>query len=120
MTRVAILSVPVEYGGLSYYAIAGQKRSFGHTAGEALDSLTAQLTLEEAGTLVIVQSRQPDRFFSARQQQQLGELMARWRTARDQGRSLSADEQAELEQLVDMELEASAARADAMLAELEY
>lgn len=119
MTRVAILSVPVEYGGMSYYAMASGKRSFGHTAGEALDSLTAQLSVEEAGTLVIVQSRQPDRFFNASQQQRLGELMNRWRAARDQGKSLSADEQAELKKLVDNELHASAARADEMLVELD-
>ncbi|MEI2689547.1 MAG: hypothetical protein V9H69_07465 [Anaerolineae bacterium] len=82
MTRVAILSVPVENGGISYYATAGDKQSYGHTAGEALDLLTSQLAREDAGTLVIVQSRQPDRFFNARQQRQLGELMNRWRTAR--------------------------------------
>lgn len=119
MTKVAILSVPVESGGISYYAMAGEKRSFGNTAGEALDSLTSQLALEETGTLVIVQNRQPDRFFNARQQQRLGDLMKRWRAARDQGRPLSAGEQAELEQLVDMELYASAARAEAILVELE-
>jgi hypothetical protein len=119
MTKVAILSVPVENGGVSYYAMAGDKRSFGHTAGEALDLLTSQLTHEDAGTLVIVQSRQPDRFFDARQQRRLSELMNRWRTARDQGGSLPASEQAELAGLVDSELRATAARADALLAELD-
>ena len=37
--------------------------------------------------------------------------MARWRTARDQGATLPADEQTELEALIDAELQASAARA---------
>ena len=119
MTKVAILSVPIENGGVSYYAMAGEKRSFGHTAGEALDSLTSQLAHEETGTLVIVQSRQPDRFFNIRQQQRLSELMKRWRAARDQGRSLPPGEQAELTELVDSELRASAARSEAMLAELD-
>lgn len=119
MTRVAILSVPVENDGVSYCAMAGDKRSFGHTAGEALDLLTSQLAREDAGTLVIVQSRQPDRFFDARQQRRLSELMNRWRTARDQGGSLPASEQAELAGLVDSELRATAARADALLAELD-
>jgi hypothetical protein len=98
--------------------MAGDKRSFGHTAGEALDSLTSQLAREDAGTLVIVQSRQPDRFFDARQQRRLSELMQRWRTAQDQDSSLPASEQAELAELVDVELRATAARADALLAEL--
>ncbi len=119
MTRVAILSVPVENGGISYYATAGDKQSYGHTAGEALDLLTSQLAREDAGTLVIVQSRQPDRFFNARQQRRLGELMNRWRTARDRSSSLPASEQAELTELVETELRASAARAGALLAELD-
>lgn len=117
MTRVAVLSMPGENDGISYYAMAGDKRSFGHTAGEALDSLTSQLAREDAGTLVIVQNRQPDRFFDARQQRRLNELMQRWRTAQDHGDSLPASEQAELAELVDVELRATAARTDALLAE---
>jgi len=119
MRRVEILSVPVEHGRISYYAMAGKKRSFGHTAGEALDLLTSQFPVEEVGTLVIVQSHQPDRFFDANQQRRLGELMQRWRTARDQGRLLSTGEQAELEKLADTELLAAAARAEEMLFELD-
>ena len=118
MTRVAILTMPVESGGLSYYAMSGEKRSFGHTAGEALDSLTAQLAKEETGTLVIVQSQQPDHFFNAKQQQRLSELMKQWRANRDRNELLPSDEQAELEDLVDRELRASAARAEGMLAEI--
>ena len=58
---------------------------------------------------------QPDRFFSAVQQQQLTRLMAEWRRRRDQGESLPANVQAELEALVEAELLAAAARATAML-----
>jgi hypothetical protein len=58
-----------------------------------------------------VQHLRPDRFFTAGQQQRLEALMARWRTARDQGATLSADEQTELEALIDAELQASAVRA---------
>jgi len=114
MTRVAILPVLAEEGSVSYCAVAGDKYSRGNTAGEALDALTAQLSEDEAGTLVIVQNLRPDLFFNAPQQQRLAELMDRWRTGRDQERSLSADEQAELEALVDEELRASAARAAAL------
>lgn len=59
----------------------------------------------------MVQSLPPDRFFTAAQQQRLDELMARWRTLRDQGTPLPTDEQAELEALVAAELRASSARA---------
>jgi hypothetical protein len=118
MTRVTILPVPTPKGGRSYFAVAGDKQSFGHTAGEALDALTVQLKEEEASTLVIVQRMQPDAFFGAGEQQRLGELMDRWRIARDRNQALPADEQAELEKLIKAELRASAARTEAMIDEL--
>ena len=111
MTKVAILPIPTEHGELSYCAIAGAKHAQGKTAGEALDALTAQLSADETSTLVIVQSRRPDRFFTAAQQQRLAALMERWRTVRDQGHTLSMDEQTELEALIEAELHAAAARA---------
>lgn len=118
MTRVAILPVPTEKGDISYRAVAGDKHSQGKTAGEALDALTAQLSEEEASTLVIVQSLRPDRFFNAAQQQRLAELMGRWRAARDRGETLPDDERAELEALVETELRAAAIRAAALADEL--
>jgi hypothetical protein len=114
MTKVAILPIPTERGDLSYRAIAGEKHAQGKTAGEALDALTAQLSADEASTLVIVQSLRPDRFFTAAQQERLAALMDRWRAARDQGTTLPADEQTELEALIAAELHASAARAAAL------
>ncbi|MGI9303642.1 MAG: hypothetical protein ACR2RB_13220 [Gammaproteobacteria bacterium] len=117
MTKVAILPVPTDSGDISYNAVAGDKWTKGKTAGEALDALTAQLT-EEDSTLVIVQSRRPDRFFSAAQHKRLSELMDRWRVARDKGDSLSKEDQAELQALVEEELEASSNRAAALVDEL--
>lgn len=114
MTKIAILPIPSEQGALSYCAIAGEKHAQGKTAGEALDALTAQLSTDEASTLIIVQSLRPDRFFTAAQQQRLDALMARWRALRDQGATLPTNEQAELEALVEAELQASAARAAAL------
>ena len=111
MTKVAILPVTTNHGSRSYHAIAGTKQSSGATAGAALDALTAQLSAEETGTLVIVQSFRPDQFFTAAQQQRLEQLMARWRTARDRGLLLSAEEQAELEALIETELQAATQRA---------
>jgi hypothetical protein len=108
MTRVAILPVPTAMGAISYRAAAGDKHSEGRTAGAALDALTAQLSEDEAGMLVIVQTLLPDRFFNVAQQQRIAELMGRWRNARDQGATLPADEQAELDALVDAEVHASA------------
>ena len=118
MTKVTILPVPTHRGGKSYFAVSGTTQSFGHTAGEALDALTAQLKEEETGTMVIVQSMQPDAFFDAAEQRRLGELMERWRTARDGNHDFPANEQKELERLVEAELRASAARTAATIDEL--
>lgn len=113
-TKVAILPLPAEKGACSYRAIAGDKHGQGNTAGEALDALTAQLYGDEAGTMILVQSLRPDRYFTAVQQQRLEELMARWRAARDQGSGLSVVEQTELQELVDAELRAATSRASEM------
>ena len=88
------------------------------TAGAALDALTAQLPSDQTGTLVIVQSHAADEFFSAGQKHRLGELMGRWRTARDAGAGLPPAEQTELDALVEAELRASGQRTSAVLAEL--
>ncbi len=114
MTNVAILPVPSEHGGISYRAVAGQTRSQGRTVGEALDALTTQLPESSMGMLVVVQSLRPDYYFSAAQQQRLEELMERWRTANDAGTPLPVGIQAELNDLVEKELQASADRAGAL------
>jgi hypothetical protein len=119
MTKVAILPITTRTGGISYRAVAGNKQSTGKTAGKALDALTAQLSEDEAGSLIVVQSRRPDRFFNADQQNRLAELMESWRTARDKGKTLPVKEQAELEELIEMELRASANRAEKLAGELE-
>ena len=84
------------------------------TAGEALDSIRKRLGTEQNDMFLVRQQWQPDEFFTAAQQQRLGELMESWRAARDSGKKLSENEQAELEALVDAQLEGSANRAAAM------
>ena len=68
-------------------------------------------------TTVSAQRFRPDPFFTAEQQQRMTELMTLWRVARDAGGKLPPDEQAELEALVEAELEGAARRAEAMLSE---
>ncbi|HLG15170.1 MAG TPA: hypothetical protein VJH03_11795 [Blastocatellia bacterium] len=95
-----------------YRALAGERKSTGRSTGEALDALTSQLSDDEAGMLVAIQ---PDAFFTAAQRQRLGELMSRWRAARDSGSSLDAEEQAELQSLIDDGLNAARRRAEVTL-----
>jgi hypothetical protein len=65
----------------------------------------------------MIPSSKPDDLFTAAQQQRLAELMALWRTARDAGTTLPAQEQAELDALVEAELRAACARSAALLRE---
>ena len=118
MTTVSIVPEQSSPTVPNYRAIAGKHQSVGKTPGEALDSLTSKLDEPDSGALVLIQRMKPDRFFTEGQQKRLAELMERWRTARDQGQKLALDEQAELDQLVQAELEASARRTGAMLDEL--
>lgn len=110
MTTVSILPIRNGDATTTYRAVAGQRQSSGRTVGAALDALTSQLGEEAAGTLIVVQHRRPDEFFSAAQQQRLEELMTRWRAARDAGAPLSAEDQSELERLVAAEVDATTAR----------
>ena len=53
----------------------------------------------------------PDRFFPAERRRRLDELMVRWRAERDSGTTLPAEERAELDRLIDEEVQATAERA---------
>lgn len=83
----------------------------GGTAGQALDALTAQFPDVGYESLPIVQRFRPDRHSDVSLQQRIADLMLRWRAARDTGTAWSAEEQAELESLVNAELQASGQRA---------
>jgi len=117
MTTIAIVPEQAGANGITWRAVAGKKESTGKTAGEALDALTTQLG-DEISTLVIVQRLRPDRFFTAEQRMRLEALMTRWRTACDDSGELRAAEQAELEALVEAELEGATRRAEAVIEEL--
>lgn len=111
MTTVAIVPVQTRTGGRGFQAVAGRRMAAGDTAGQALDALTEQFPEVESESLLVVQQFRSDRFFNEQQQQRLSELMGRWRESRDAGGQWSAEDQAELESLIDDELQASGQRA---------
>jgi hypothetical protein len=119
MTKVTIVAESPGSPDTTFRACAGDHQSVGRTAGAALDELTRQLGHDEGGTLIVVQSFRPDEFFSSEQRARLQELLGSWRAARSAGRPMSPDERAELERLVDEELDASARRSEAMARELQ-
>jgi predicted exporter len=118
MTKVTI--TPENPGDLngSFRAAARGRESMGPTAGAALDALGEQLNEEERNTLIIVQSMRPDEYFPAHQRQRLTELLAKRRAAMDAGGQMDSLESAELESLIDAELEGATRRAAAMVGEL--
>jgi hypothetical protein len=118
MTKIAILPIRNEKGGILYHAIAGNKQSEGKTAGEALDVLTQQLPEEETNTVVIIQSQRADNFFTTEQMKRLCELMEQWRISCENGGNLPKDQQSELEALVEAELKASGNRISKIADEL--
>ena len=110
MNTVAILPISNASGEKSYRAISGNKQSVGKTAGQALDALTIQLGKVEFRGLLIIDNFHDDQFFTREQQQRLSELMNMWRIARDQEQELPPEIQTELDNLVNLELNAATAR----------
>jgi hypothetical protein len=107
---ISIGTISSTNGDRLYRAASGNRQSTGKTAGAALDALTAQMENQEIEGFLLLQSHQPDRFFTAQQQQRLTELMSLWRTSRDAGDSFPIDLQSELDALIDEELNATADR----------
>ncbi len=118
MTKVII--TPERSGGTvaRFRAATRGHESVGNTPGAALDALAGQLNDQEAGSFVIVQNLRPDEFFTAAQQDRLLALLAGRREAQQRGRDLEPVEEAELELLVQAELDGAARRAAAMIQEL--
>ena len=114
MTTVSILSVTNDEGSQVYQAIAGSLSCSGKTPGEALDAITAELGDSESNTLVVLQNGRPDGYFSEPQRRRMNLLMQKWRSSRDIGTEFNQIEQAELDTLVQAELQATGQRAKAM------
>jgi len=105
MTSIAIRPEGSEGDGPRFRAIAGDRQSTGRTMGEALDALTADWGNDIQEAMVLIRRFQPDAYFTAEQYTRMQELLSR-------RASLTAGERAELESLVDAELEATVARTD--------
>lgn len=115
---ITIISETTATNETLWRAATDGKEAIGKTAGEALDGLTTGIDKSRNGMFIVYEQWQPDEFFTIAQQKRLSELMARWRTARDAGRTLATEEQKELEKLVEVELEASAKRAKKVAREM--
>lgn len=97
-----------------YRAICGSIQTTGFTPGQALDS-TLQTLTEQGDTVVILQRFCPDDLFTGEQQKQLVKQMEQFHKAVDTGKTLSPQQQQELENLVETELEAALTRSARIL-----
>lgn len=107
MTSIAVRPEVGEAGEPRFRAIAGDRQSVGRTMGEALDALVAGWGEDVQEAAVLIQRFRPDQYFTSAQQQRLQELLGRRAT-------LTPGERAELETLIDAELDATVARTDAL------
>lgn len=114
MQTISIATIATTNGDRVYRAAIGNQQSTGKTAGEALDALTVKMGGQEINGFFLFQSCEPDQFFTAKQQKRLTELMSVRRTARDHGDTLPAEQQLELDDLIEAELYATAERARAI------
>jgi hypothetical protein len=108
MASISIRTEESEPGKPRFRAIAGNRQSVGRTMGEALDALTADWGDSVQETAILIQRFQPDSYFTAAQYGRMQELLAH-------RASLTAEERAELEALIDAEIEATVARTDRLV-----
>jgi len=118
MTKITITAQRPGSPDAMYAASTDACTSVGQTAGAALDALSEQIGGTHSGTVVVLQNLRGDEFFTVAEQQRLEELLKKWRLARDSGHTLPIDEQAELESLVDRELEGSARRVESAASQI--
>src|SRR4051794_2689287 len=98
MTTITVLPNPP--GTPGYTALAGGAEAAGETVGQAIDALVSRSGSSSGTTLIVVQPKGPDEFFTAEQQTRLAELMACWREARDSASPFPAEQRAELNELI--------------------
>lgn len=112
MTTTSVLQATNSGNERHLLAIVGKRKSFGRTAGEALDALIAQ----EAGTIdssaVLIHRFAPDAYFAQDRYERMQELL-------DSRASLSASESGELDALSDEELDATILRTDSLVGRLQ-
>lgn len=108
MTAITIHAENEASGKPRFRAIAGDRQTVGRTMGEALDALTAEWGDDIEQTAVLIQRFRPDPYFTEAQHARMQELLAR-------RAELTVPERAELEVLVDAELDATIARTESLV-----
>ncbi len=93
-----------------FRAVSGSLHSVGKTAGEALDSLLSQEGVNIESSSILIQRFAPDAFFTQEQHDRMKDLLSH-------NGVLSEAENRELNELIDLELDATALRSKAIMSE---
>ncbi len=107
MTGVSIHAENEDLQAPRFRAVAGRRQSVGRTAGEALDALLAQEGDSIESAAILIQRFIPDSYFTQAQYDRMRALL-------DRRASLQADENDELDALIDAELDATVKRTSAL------
>lgn len=105
-----MIGIVVNQDGNSFRAVSGKKHSVGKTIGEAVDALVSQFENSEEESIFISPRFQPDDFFTIQQQERLSHLMNKLHLAEVENKEMPPEEKAELEKLIEAELDGSAQR----------
>lgn len=108
MSAIAIQNVTDGVSIPHFRAAAGSYEAVGRTAGEALDSLLAKEGQSIESSTILIQRFAPDIYFTQAQHDRMTDLL-------DRRGSLSDAETAELDELIDVELDATVTRAEAVM-----
>ncbi len=115
MTTIAILPTSnTSTRKQRFEAVSGHQHAEGATVGKALDALSQKIGKAKQPNLIVVQSTEGDKFFTAKQTAKMKQLMAEWRRCRDDGVAFDQESEKSLQDLVNLELAATAKRCEAM------
>ena len=112
MPSISLRREDEKSGQPRFRATAWDRQSVGRTVGEALDALVATWADDDTTSAVLIQRFRPDDHFTASQHDRQRDLLNRSAT-------LTTDERAELEGLIDLELDATISRTNCLIRRLE-
>lgn len=115
MDKITIVGLEESTVRGPFRAYVDRHEGIGESPGQALDALQKQMGPRRGMQVILVQSNEPDDFFSSEDQSRLRELMDARRVALESGSEISQPLLVELESLIEKELLGATARTEAAL-----
>lgn len=115
MRKITIVGMDDGTNHGSFRAYTNHCEGTGETAGQALDNLAKKMGPTKDMMVIVVQSTEPDEFFSQADQKRLRELMDAHQVAVNTGTELSEPLRTEMHTLIDKELIGATRRTEALM-----